>query len=329
VSGALIVTTPGTAACIQDRGRFGHRHIGVPWSGTLAPELLAIGNRLVGNADDAPAIECFSGGQAFAADAEAVRVAVAGDAELEVESGGIARHTRAWQSLRLLPGETLRVRAIRDGRVALVALAGIDVPTVLGSASAHTRSGLGGGWLAAGARIECAAAPVQPEWRLDDAPATDDSPIRVIAGPQAAHFTAEAWNTFLNADYRIGQAADRMGMRLEGPTLAHRDAASRDIVSDAVIPGAIQVPGHGQPIVLLADAQTAGGYPKIATVISADLPRLATRRPGETVRFSCVDSVTGEAAARTAHAALQARLAKLRRLTAEGIDLAALYPEND
>lgn len=329
MSPALIVTAPGTAACIQDLGRFGHRRIGVPWSGTLAPALLAIANRLVGNADGAPGIECFSGGQAFTADDAAVRVAVAGDAELELEAHGVVRHVPAWQSFRLLPGETLRIRTLHDGRVALVALAGISVPTVLGSASAHTRSGLGGGWLAAGAHIDCATAAVQPEWRLDDVPRTDDSLIRVIAGPQAEHFTAEAWNTFLNAEYRIGQAADRMGMRLEGPALAHRDASSRDIVSDAVIPGAIQVPGHGQPIVLLADAQTAGGYPKIACVISADLPRLATRKPGEAVRFACVDAATGEAAARAVHAALQERLAKLRRLTAEGIDLAVLYPEND
>mgnify|MGYP005748437979 CR=1 FL=1 len=329
MNAALVVTAPGTAACIQDLGRFGHRRIGVPWSGTLAPELLAIANRLVGNEDGAPGIECFAGGQAFTAGDAAVRVAVAGDAELEVEAHGVVRHVPAWQSLRLLPGETLRIRALHDGRVALLALAGADVPKALGSASAHARSGLGGGWLAAGTRIECAAAPVQPEWRLDDVPMTTDAPIRVIAGPQMEHFTAETWNTFLNAEYRIGQAADRMGMRLDGPTLAHRDAASRDIVSDAVIPGAVQVPGHGQPIVLLADAQTAGGYPKIACVISADLPRLATRKPGEAVRFACVDAATGEAAARAAHAALQTRLAKLRRLTAEGIDLAALYPEND
>lgn len=328
MNAALIVTAPGTAASIQDFGRFGHRRIGVPWSGTLAPDLLAIANRLVGNADGAPAIECFSGGQAFTAADAAVRAAVAGHAELLIESGGISRHAPAWQSLRLLPGETLRIRALKDGRVALLAVAGVVVPTVLGSASAHTRSGLGGAWLAAGARIECAAAPLQPEWRLDDAAAASDAPIRVIAGPQVDHFTPSAWQTFLNAEYRIGQAADRMGMRLEGAALEHRDAASRDIVSDAVLPGAIQVPGHGQPIVLLADAQTTGGYPKIATVISADLPRLATRKPGDTVRFTGVAAAAGEQAAREAAGALAARLAKLHRLTAEGIDLAALYPDN-
>jgi allophanate hydrolase len=329
MSSALIVTAPGTAASIQDMGRFGHRRFGVPWSGTLAPELLVIANRLVGNTDGAPAIECFSGGQAFTAGETAVRVAVAGDGEIEIESGGVVRHVRAWQSHRLLPGETLRIRAVHDGRTALLSLAGLEVPLVLGSASAHTRSGLGGGWLAAGTRIACAAAQAAPELRLDDVPESSDAPYRVIAGPQAEHFDARAWEAFLSSKYRIGQAADRMGMRLEGAALNHRDAARREIVSDAVIPGAIQVPGHGQPIVLLADAQTAGGYPKIATVISADLPRLATRKPGETVRFACVDAATGEQAAQAAAAALNERLTRLRRLTAEGIDLAVLYPDNE
>jgi len=328
VSTALVVAAPGTAASVQDRGRFGHRRIGVPWSGTLAPDLLAIANRLVGNADDAPGIECFSGGQAFTADGAAVRVAVAGPAELSIESGPLLRPAQPWRSLRLLPGETLRIHAVRDGRVVIVGVAGLDVPRVLGSASAHTRSGLGGGWLGAGKRIACAPAEARPEWRLDTPPAPSDAPIRVVAGPQAGHFTDAAWHTFLSTGYRVGQAADRMGIRLEGPALAHAGEACREIVSDAVIPGAIQVPGHGQPIVLLADAQTAGGYPKIACVISADLPRLATRRPGDTVRFARVTAADGERAARQAAAELDARLGRLVRLTAEGIDLAAIYPEN-
>lgn len=328
MSAALIVSAPGTATSIQDMGRFGHRRIGVPWSGTLAPDLLATANRLVGNPDGTPGIECFSGGQAFTAVGGAMRVAVAGAADVEIESGGAVRHVPPWQSHRLLGGETLRIRSVCDGRVVLLGVAGIEVPRVLGSASAHARSGVGGGWLEVGARIECAPAPVQPEWRFDTPPSTNEAPIRVIAGPQRDHFTDAAWRTFLAAEYRVGQAADRMGMRLEGPALQHRDAASRDIVSDAVIPGSIQVPGHGQPIVLLADAQTTGGYPKIATVISADLPRLATRRPGDTVRFAAVDGLTGERAAREAAAELAGRLRRLRRLTAEGIDLAALYPDN-
>lgn len=328
MNATLTVTSPGTAASIQDVGRFGHRRIGVPWSGTLAPDLLAIANRLVGNDDGAPGIECFSGGQMFAAGYYAVRIAVAGDVELEIESSHTLRHVAAWQSHRLLPGETLRLRAVRSGRVAVVGLAGIDVPQVLGSASAHTRSGLGGGWLKAGDHIACDLAEPAPEMRLAAPPRRSTAPIRVMAGPQLDHFDAAAWALFLDSEYRIGAAADRMGMRLEGPTLQHRDARSTDIVSDAIVPGAIQVPGHGQPIVLLADAQTAGGYPKIATVISADLPRLATRKPGDAIRFALVDAASGEQAARKAAKTLGTMLGRLRHLTTEGIDLAALYPDN-
>lgn len=328
MSASLIVTAPGTATSVQDLGRLGHRRIGVPWSGTLAPDLLAIANRLVGNPQDAAGLECFSGGQSFEAHGGAVRVAVAGDAEVHVESGGLLRAVRAWQSHRLMPGESLRIGAVHNGRVVVIGVAGIDVPTVLGSASTHARSGLGGRWLQRGDHIACAEAASARELRLPKPPEPDEAPYRVIRGPQADHFSEDAWQTFLNTEYRIGQAADRMGMRLEGAALKHRDAASAQIISDAIVPGAIQVPGHGQPIVLLADAQTAGGYPKIATVISADLPRLATRKPGDSVRFARLDAASGEVAARTTTARLQALLGTLRTLTPEGIDLADLYPDN-
>ena len=117
-----------------------------------------------------------------------------------------------------------------------------------------------------------------------------------------------------------------MGVRLEGPLLAHLGA--REIVSDATVPGSIQVPGNGQPIALLADAQTAGGYPKIATVISVDLPRLAASRPGQVLRFAWVDAAEGERIARAAEGQTRALLAALRPLLTGGIDEAALYASN-
>ncbi|MBK7464393.1 MAG: biotin-dependent carboxyltransferase family protein [Betaproteobacteria bacterium] len=110
-----------------------------------------------------------------------------------------------------------------------------------------------------------------------------------MLGPQAAHFTDEAIETFLNTPYSATAEQDRMGLRLAGPALAHASPAAADIVSDGVMPGAIQVPANGLPIILLADCQTVGGYPKIATVISADLPRLAHRPPGSTIQFQSVD----------------------------------------
>ena len=126
----------------------------------------------------------------------------------------------------------------------------------------------------AGDRLEIGPATQTTAQRLPDKPQLDAGPIRVIAGPQGEFFTAAAWADFLGSEFTVTREADRMGLRLDGRRLAHDPALGADIVSDAVTPGTIQVPGDGKPIVLLADCQTVGGYPKIATVASVDLPRL-------------------------------------------------------
>jgi 5-oxoprolinase (ATP-hydrolysing) subunit C len=128
------------------------------------------------------------------------------------------------------------------------------------------------------------------------------SPIRVVLGPQHHHFSAEALNNLIAQPYTVTLEADRMGIRLSGPSLSHRPEYGADITSDATVPGSIQVPGNGQPIVLLADGQTVGGYAKIATVISADLPRLACAMPGQAIHFEIVNVPTAEKAARQAEA---------------------------
>jgi allophanate hydrolase len=121
-----------------------------------------------------------------------------------------------------------------------------------------------------------------------------------MLGPQEGHFKRDSVNLFLDSEYRVTPQMDRMGVRVEGPALVHVAPEAADIVSDGVTPGTIQVPGNGQPIILLADCQTVGGYPKIATVISADLPRLAHLKPGQGIRFCAVDAAA-------------ARLARLER----------------
>ena len=169
---------------------------------------------------------------------------------------------------------------------------GVAVPLVLGSASTYLRAGLGGfegRALRQGDLVPLAVerASERPEQRLPTPlPATADQPIHVILGPQQEYFADEAVTTLLDAEFRISTNADRMGMRLDGPRLCHRQGW--DIVSDAIATGAIQVPGSGQPILLLADHQTTGGYPKIAAVISADLPVVGRRRPGDAIRFAAV-----------------------------------------
>nr|WP_244433955.1 hypothetical protein [Azospirillum sp. B506] len=152
-------------------------------------------------------------------------------------------------------------------------------------------------------------------------------PIRVVLGPQEDRFTATALETFLSASYRVGKQADRMGLRLEGPALEHRGSA--DIPSDGLVTGSIQVPGNRQPILLLNDHQTAGGYAKIATVISADLARAGRLRPGDSLSFQAVTVENAEAIRRQREQAIAGWIRAIRPVhPAGGIDLEALYTEN-
>jgi 5-oxoprolinase (ATP-hydrolysing) subunit C len=326
---SLEVLAPGAYASLQDAGRRGYRRVGVPWAGVLDPRAMRIANALVGNPDGAPVIEGFDGGLQLAARGGPVRVAVAADAVLEHEHAGERRSVGAWRSLTLADGDVLRVRRIDAGRVVVVAVEGLAVPRVLGSASTYARAALGGvdgRALAAGTRLPAGVAERRPEKMLRDPPRRPTGPIRIVAGPQADHFDTATLAAFAAADYRVTAEADRMGVRLEGPALRH--LGPPEIISDATVPGSIQVPGKGQPIVLLADAQTAGGYPKIATVIGADLPRLATSRPGQTLRFTFVDASAAEGLARAAEAETRALLARLGPLLEGGVDETALYAAN-
>ena len=331
MSGAaqLEVVAPGAYATVQDLGRRGYRRIGVPWAGVLDPRLMRIANALVGNAEGAPVIESFHGGLQLAARGATLRVAVAGDALIEVDHAGAVHKLSAWRSLTLAEGELLRVRRLAAGRIVVVAVEGMVLPQVLGSASTYARAALGGvdgKALVAGTRLPAAAASARRDMMLGETPAPSTGPIRVVAGPQADHFSSDTLAAFVAAEYRVTADADRMGVRLEGLVLEHSGAC--EIVSDATEPGSIQVPGNGQPIVLLADAQTAGGYPKIATVIGADLPRVAAARPGQVLRFALVEPAEGERIARAAEAETRALLAALRPLRIGGIDEAALYAAN-
>lgn len=325
----LEVLSPGAYASVQDLGRRGLRRLGVPWSGVLDPRLMRLANALVGEREGAPVIECFDAGLRLMARDGPLRLAVTGAAELEIVAGGAGRAQAPWRSFALAKGEEMRLRRMVAGRLAIVAVAGLELPRVLGSCSTYARAGFGG-WhgrpLAAGDCLPVAIPPEGPERELAVVPEAASGPIRVVMGPQAGHFEADAIARFLASEYRVSAAADRMGLRLEGPTLAHAGAA--EIVSDATVPGSIQVPGNGLPIVLLADAQTAGGYPKIATVASADLPRLADSRPGEALRFAAVGVEEAEDLARAAEARSRELLAGILPLAEGELDLAALYSAN-
>lgn len=331
MSALFEIVSPGAMASIQDLGRHGLRRLGVPCAGALEPGWLRLANALLGNAQDAPAIEFLVGGLSVRALASPVHLAFAGHFSAEVVGAGERRRVDSWRSLTLVPGETLRCGMLAQGRVGYVALAGIRVPRQFGSASTYARAGLGGvdgRLLAAGARLP-AAAYSGGETMLRTLPPLDAAPIRVVLGPQDDYFDAPSIERFLSTAYQVSPAGDRMGMRLEGPSLRHCPEKGAEITSDATVPGSIQVPGQGLPIVLLADAQTAGGYPKIATVISADLPRLAVMAPGQRLRFAAISVAAAELAARAREAALRALIADIGPLAeAGGVDLRAIYVAN-
>jgi biotin-dependent carboxylase-like uncharacterized protein len=227
-------------------------------------------------------------------------------------------------------GQSIEIGAARRGLFAYLAVAGgFAIPPQLGSLSVHLRAGLGGFEgrpLRAGDRLPvAAAAPAGPELTLPTLPRHEAGPLRVIMGPQDDLFTDEGRQTFLGSDYTITSDADRMGYRLTGPKVTH--ANGYNIVSDGIVAGSIQVPGSGEPIVLLADRQTTGGYPKIATLASVDFPRLAQSRPGTKLRFTAIDRVAAVALLRQQAKELAALVSTIRPVGAR-LDSESLLSAN-
>lgn len=284
---SLRVLSPGLLTTVQDAGRHGSRHLGVGVAGALDPYSHAIANRLVGNMVDAATLEITLAGPTLVFGRDAV-VAFCGagiDAHID------RREIPAWHRLALPAGTTLAMGACRQGARAYLAIAGgFDVPVVLGSASTDLRGGFGGlqgralvrddviGYAPCVERIDALRVS---GWWIDPAPDLQwDVPalVRMIPGTDDA-----AQLALCTGSWRVAGASNRQGLRLEGSAIAVDGPTGQ--VSEPVCPGAIQLPPDGQPIVLLADAQTHGGYPVIGHVIRADWPRLAQLRPGETLRF--------------------------------------------
>lgn len=331
---ALDVIVPGLQTTVQDRGRIGFQDVGLPASGPLDRISLRLANALVGNPPATPALEMLLQGPAFKVAADSVRIAlVGGDGTIEIGPDR-SRVVPADRSVRLVRGEVFRVRAPDATVCAYLAIeGGPAIAPLLGSTSTYVRSGIGGFHgraLRRGDSLPLALASVEARDERALSRPFDlalEKPVRVILGPQRDYFTDDAVATLLSSDYVVSNQADRMGYRLDGPKLAH--AKGYDIVSDGTVVGAIQVPGSGQPIVLMVDNQTTGGYPKIATVISADIPAVGRRKPGRAIRFAVVDVEDALRLRREQEAALRRHIDDLRRVTNAGeIDVAALYTEN-
>jgi biotin-dependent carboxylase-like uncharacterized protein len=287
---AIRIIAAGPQTTIQDWGRYGHQDRGVPVSGAMDRDALRIGNFLVGNASGEAALEIPLGGFAaeFLGD---IRFTVTG-ADLGVRLNGLP--CDHWAQHQASSGDVLTLDHHHSGCRAYLCIAGgIDVPVVMGSKSTYLLGGLGGyegrglrsGDILQGGKPQGGGVPA---WPVELIPRYSASPVvRIIPGPQEDAITKQGWECFLGGEYRLTGRSDRMGCILEGPPITtHRGA---DIISDGTPPGAVQVPGNGQPIVLLADRQTVGGYAKIATVVSFDLPSLAQLLPANTVRFAAID----------------------------------------
>lgn len=288
----VLIGQAGPMVTVQDRGRKGLLHVGVSGSGPMDGPSMDLANALVGNGPDCAVLEFAGTGGAFEV-TEPVRFAVTGGA-VDIRIDGAAAFP--WESHHLLPGQRLAVGAMRDAVWGYLAFSGgIDTPPVLGSRATHLRSGLGGldgRRLAANDRLPLGKASAGPLLAFRQFWQQARGPIRVVPGPQDDYFDRAAWRVFLDEPFIVSPSRDRMAQILDGPRLPA--LRGHDIVSDGTVVGSIQVPASGQPIVLMAERQSTGGYPKIATVTSVDLPRLAQTPSGRSIRFVAISQEEAE-----------------------------------
>lgn len=308
---ALSILDAGPQTTVQDLGRPGHLRYGIPASGPVDREAFIVANRLVGNPDGAAALECTLVGPTLQMQRESA-VAVTG-AEMPLTIDG--REAPRWTAIRVKTGEVVKLGASRSGVRAYLAVAGgIDVPPVLGSRSTYLRGSLGGYRGRALKRGDVLdLGPVQVpldglerrRLRPDAIPAYGrEVEVRVILGPQDDRFTSDGIAAFLQGPYEMTPQSDRMGARLKGPLIAH--TRGHDIISDGVPLGGVQVVGDGQPIVLLVDRQSTGGYTKIVAVCSFDVGKVGQVKPGQRLWFRSVSVDEAHALLRTERARLDA-----------------------
>lgn len=279
---------PGLFTTIQDTGRHGYLKYGVPVSGAMDMFSLTAANTLVGNHVNCACLETTLIGPELQALADTQIAIAGGDCTPRIKDNRVPM----WHTLSVHEKDVVSFENMKSGCRAYVAVrGGVDSPVLLDSRSTYVRGGFGGmegRQLKAGDTVETGPTrPLGAEYSLprELIPQFDsDLAVHVVLGPQADMFTDEGVKAFLRNPYKITPEADRMGYRLEGPPIKHRSKA--DIVSDALLLGAIQVPKNQQPIIMMKDAQTTGGYPKIAAAVTSDLDMLGQAKPNDRIRFS-------------------------------------------
>ena len=282
--------TPGAYTTVQDYARFGYQQVGIPFSGALDSFAFGVANMLVENPINCAVLEITIMG---------CRLEVLNEADVAITGAEIGmtlneRPVECWRSFRVKSGDILDIKQVKNGcRAYLAVTGGIDVPKVMGSRSTYVGGNIGGylgrplkqgdiikrgkGLLLNQARNLSPA--VIPQYSSNIA-------IHAVSGPQDDFFD-EGLKTLYKSEFMVSAKADRMGYRLQGPIIKHREKVQKSIISEPSVPGGVQIPADGQPIILLVE-QTVGGYTKIATVISTDLWKIAQATPGDTISFEQV-----------------------------------------
>lgn len=321
----LVITAVSPGSSVQDGGRFGAQRYGLTPSGAVDRLALAAANGLLGNVPFAAAIELGPLNSVLTARGGAVRVALTGAMRpVDVEGRAVAMN----ETITLAEGESLNIGVARGGVFGYVAIeGGVQGEPMFGSLSVNARAGLGSPYprpLQPGDELLAQAVSGSGERRID-LPRVPEGPIRVVMGPQDDEF-GDAKALFLGSEWRISATSDRMGYRLEGPVIRHLHG--HNIVSDGTVNGSIQVPGNGQPIVLMPDRGTSGGYPKIATVISADLGRFGQTQAGRGFRFKAVSMAEAQAEYRAMVALLRSLPERVHDANTLALDIEALQSAN-
>ena len=303
---ALTILTAGPYTTIQDKGRTGYQALGVPEGGAVDPDARITANWLVSQPPETAGFEIFMGGFSFETDT-ALGIALSGslsDQLTVTPLSGDARTEPAGQTIWLQPGDQVLLPPLRGSNLAFLSVsAHFDLPPVFGSVGTSSNAligGLDGGMLRAGDKLPLRAinpAPKQRQLHAECAKLFEPRTIfRLVLGPQDFCFEADQIEKLTSSDWKLTTRMDRMGLRLSGPSLTHK--VSADILSDGIVKGAVQVPGDGQPIILMADHQTTGGYTKVASVISSDLPALTRLAAHRAIRFMIVSQAEAEQLAR-------------------------------
>lgn len=285
------ILNPGLLTTVQDIGRWGYQRYGMSVAGAMDHFSTRVANLLVGNDENEGVLETTFMNPEIQFKCDEVISITGGDMKPKINGQSVPM----WTSILVREDDKLRFSGATEGiRTYIAFSSGIDISEIMNSKSTFLKGKVGGfegRKLSKGDMIPLGnkeilntGSYVPQKFILDY---KNEELIRVVLGPQDDYFSKEGIDTFLNSEYKITSEADRMGYRLDGPKIDHTGEA--DIISDGIVFGSIQVPGHGSPIIMMADRQTTGGYTKIGTVISPDLSKLAQMKPGDKMRFQRVD----------------------------------------